>query len=380
MLFHSQVFILLFLPLTLMLYYKCYEHIALRHWVLITASAIFYMYWNVYCIALLGFSVVINWLLSNAYSNRKQKWIPVVGILLNLSVLGVFKYANFFGESWSALSGKPFDAWNIILPLGISFFTFQQISYLVDLKNDKAPLYKFREYCLYVTFFPQLIAGPIVRHNEIIPQFNLSPQKIDLAKKVSQGIALFIIGVIKKVMIGDYLAKIADPLFVSAQTGDLSFFDSWIAALAFTLQIYFDFSGYTDMALGLGLMFGLSLPINFAAPYRATSIIEFWRRWHITLSLFLRDYLYFPLGGSRYGMPRQVINLMITMLLGGLWHGASWTFVAWGGCHGLALAVNHLWKRTGFHIPQPLAWGLTFLTVVSTFVLFRSPDFSTALQ
>jgi D-alanyl-lipoteichoic acid acyltransferase DltB (MBOAT superfamily) len=231
---------------------------------------------------------------------------------------------------------------------------------------------------MFVTFFPQLIAGPLVRHNEIIHQFDLDPRRAEMWENLSRGFVLFVIGVAKKVALADTLAMVADPLFGKAAGVSLSAAEAWAATGAYTLQIYFDFSGYSDMAIGLAMMFGLRLPLNFNAPYRAVSIRDFWRRWHMTLSRFLRDYLYIPLGGNRCGAVRQAANVIATMLLGGLWHGANWTFVAWGGLHGLALAVNHVWQDRVFALPRAVAWAMTLLFVMACWVLFRSADFATA--
>ncbi len=268
-----------------------------------------------------------------------------------------------------------------MLPLGISFFTFQKISYLVDLRRGDRHVYGLLEFAAFVTFFPQLIAGPLVRHNEIIPQFALPPLRPELWENLSRGTALFLIGLAKKAAVADTVALVCDPLFARAAAGaQPGLAEAWAAAGTYTLQIYFDFSGYSDMAIGLGLMFGLSLPLNFAAPYRAASIREFWRRWHITLSRFLRDYLYIPLGGNRAGHGRQAVNVVATMLLGGLWHGAAWTFVAWGGMHGLALAANSAWDRAGLRMPRVAGWLCTMLFVIAGWVLFRSPDFATGAR
>ena len=231
---------------------------------------------------------------------------------------------------------------------------------------------------MFVAFFPQLIAGPLVRHNEIIHQFQADPRGPAMWENLSRGFILFTIGVGKKVLLADPLAMVADPLFAKALGMPLTLAEAWAAAGAYTLQIYFDFSGYSDMAIGLGLMFGLRLPFNFDAPYRAVSMRDFWRRWHMTLSRFLRDYLYIPLGGSRCGPVRQACNVVATMLLGGLWHGANWTFVVWGGLHGAALAFNHVWEQRGFRVPRPLAWLMTMLFVMGCWMLFRAPDFITA--
>jgi alginate O-acetyltransferase complex protein AlgI len=278
------------------------------------------------------------------------------------------------------LTGGDWQPWHLILPLGISFFVFQKISYLIDLRRGDRHIYGFLDFCMFVSFFPQLIAGPLVRHNEIIHQFREDPRGPALWENLSRGFVLFAIGVSKKVLLADTLAMLADPLFTKALGTPLSLAEAWAAAGSYTLQIYFDFSGYSDMAIGLGLMFGLRLPFNFDAPYRALSVRDFWRRWHMTLSRFLRDYLYIPLGGSRCGPIRQAVNVVATMLLGGLWHGANWTFVVWGGLHGIGLAVNHVWDQRGFRLPWPIAWLLTMLFVMACWVLFRAPDFSTAGQ
>ena len=364
MLFNSQIFLLVFLPLTLACFYLAAARRPLRTWLLIAASFVFYGYWDVRLIPLLAGSIVVNWGLSLLLGVWPRRWIVALGVGANLALLGVFKYADFAAGTLAALVGGAHMPWDIVLPLGISFFTFQQLSYLVDRGRGRAPRYGFRDYCLYVSFFPQLIAGPIVRHNEIIHQFSLDPLRPGVAERLGRGLALFLIGLAKKVFIADALADGVDPVFAAAAVGKtLAGWDAWIGGLGFTLQIYFDFSAYSDMAIGLALMMGLVLPVNFSAPFRATSIREFWRRWHMTLSRFLRDYLYIPMGGSRHGAARQVTALMATMLLGGLWHGAGWTFVLWGGLHGAALAVNHLWSRIGVKLPVPAGWLVTFAFV-----------------
>ena len=303
---------------------------------------------------------------------------PVLGVVLNLAVLAVFKYADFLRGTAFGVLGEAWQPWSLILPLGISFFVFQKISYLIDLRRGDKHIYGFLDFCMFVTFFPQLIAGPLVRHNEIIHQFRADPRGNEMWENLSRGFVLFLIGVTKKVALADTLATIVDPLFAKATGASLGAGEAWAACAAYTMQIYFDFSGYSDMAIGLGLMFGLRLPFNFNAPYRATSIRDFWRRWHITLSRFLRDYLYIPLGGNRCGQARQVFNVVLTMLLGGLWHGANWTFVVWGGLHGVALAANHLWSERGLRMPRTLGWALTLLFVSACLILFRAPNFTTA--
>lgn len=378
MLFHSQEFLLAFFPAVLALYYWAAGRPAVRRWLLIGASVFFYGWWDPRLVPLLLGSIAVNWAFARLYGPGRRGLVPL-GVALNLGVLGVFKYADFFAGTVAAVTGAGHDPWNIVLPLGISFFTFQQISYLVDLRRGTAPRYAFGDYALYVSFFPQLIAGPIVRHDEIIGQYALDPRREGLDERLSRGFVLLVIGLAKKILIADQLAQIADPLYAAAADGTaMTLAEGWLASAAFGLQIYFDFSAYSDMAIGLGLLFGLSLPINFDAPYRAGSIREFWRRWHMTLSRFLRDYLYIPLGGSRHGLARQMAALMVTMLLGGLWHGAGWTFVAWGGLHGAALAANHLWTRMGGRMPWAAGWAMTMLFVFVVWVFFRAESFAAA--
>jgi D-alanyl-lipoteichoic acid acyltransferase DltB (MBOAT superfamily) len=378
MLFNSQVFICVFLPVVLALYYACAAYRVVRQSVVVLASIAFYGWWDVRFVPLLAGLTVANWLIAQWFGRARARWIPLFGVALNLAVLGLFKYADFFRATADALLGEAFHPWDLILPLGISFFVFQKISYLIDLRRGDRHIYGFLDFCMFVSFFPQLIAGPIVRHNEIIHQFREDPRGPALWENLSRGFVLFVIGVAKKVALADTLAMVGDPLFAKAATTSLSAVEAWVATWAYTLQIYFDFSGYSDMAIGLALMFGLRLPFNFNAPYRALSIRDFWRRWHMTLSRFLRDYLYIPLGGNRCGPVRQAANVVITMLLGGLWHGASWTFVAWGGLHGSALAVNHVWQSAGLRLPRIVAWAVTLLFVMACWVLFRAADFATA--
>ncbi|MFZ0611707.1 MAG: MBOAT family O-acyltransferase [Desulfobacterales bacterium] len=381
MLFNSQQFLLIFLPLTLLLYFALAKRETPRIWLLIAASAVFYAYWDYRFLPLLSASVAFNWFCSKFYGSRPRRALIVAGLVVNLLIIGVFKYTNFILANLAETAGVGFSPWNIILPLGISFFTFQQISYLVDLKRGVAPPYPFHKYFLYITFFPQLIAGPIVRHDELIGQFSLDPLREGFYERLSQGFGLLFIGLFKKMILADTVAETASLLFNSAAAGKtLTLGASWVATAAYTLQIYYDFSGYSDMAIGLGLLFGLTIPVNFNAPYRAVSIRDFWRRWHITLSRFLRDYLYIPMGGNRYGMPRQVAALLATMLLGGLWHGAGWTFVIWGGVHGLALVVNHLWEKSGLCLPRPVGWLATLIFVMLAWVIFRADSMETAVS
>ncbi|MBR0645839.1 MBOAT family O-acyltransferase [Plastoroseomonas hellenica] len=378
MLFNSQALILGLLPIALAGWYAAPTR-ALRQIWAIGASLVFYGFWDIRFVPVLVALTLINWAIGHAHERWPRGIWPILGILLNLGLLAWVKYANFFAENVAWLAGGGHEAWDIILPLGVSFFVFQKIAYLVDLRRGKAHAYPLLDFALFVTFFPQLVAGPLVRHNEIIHQFALDPRRPEAAENLTRGAVLFIIGLAKKVLIADTLAPVVDRLFTHAAAGGaLNLAEAWAAAGGFALQIYFDFSGYSDMAIGLALMFGLLLPANFDAPYRATSIRDFWRRWHMTLSRFLRDYVYIPLGGNRGSGPGQAVNVVATMLLGGLWHGAAWTFVAWGGLHGLALAVNGAWNRAGLAMPRLLGWALTLLFVIGCWVLFRAPDFPTA--
>jgi alginate O-acetyltransferase complex protein AlgI len=378
MLFNSQAFICAFLPITLGFYYLLAGNRTARQLLVVLASLFFYGWWDVRFVPLLVGLTLANWLIARWFGVWRRGWIPLLGVALNLGVLALFKYADFLRGTYYGVLGDSWTAWHLILPLGISFFVFQKISYLLDLRRGDRHQYSLLDFFMFVTFFPQLIAGPIVRHNEIIDQFALEPRRAEMWENLSRGFALFVIGVAKKVLVADTLAMVADPLFRQAAGAPLGAVPAWIACGAYTLQIYFDFSGYSDMAIGLARMFGLHLPFNFNAPYRAVSVRDFWRRWHMTLSRFLRDYLYIPLGGNRCGPIRQVVNVVLTLLLGGLWHGANWTFVAWGGLHGAGLAANHLWGRAGLRFPRSAGWLLTLLFVMAGWVLFRAESFAVA--
>ena len=380
MLFNSQFFIVVFLPVVLGLYYAFAGSRVARQSVVVLASLGFYGWWDVRFVPLLMGLTVANWLFAEWFGRHRASWIPALGVVLNLAVLALFKYSDFLRGTAFGLAGDDWQPWHLILPLGISFFVFQKISYLMDLRRGDRHFYGFLDFCMFVAFFPQLIAGPLVRHNEIIDQFREDPRGPAMWENLSRGFVLFVIGVSKKVLLADTLATMVDPMFANAIGTPPSLAVAWSGAAAYTLQLYFDFSGYSDMAIGLGLMFGLRLPFNFDAPYRALSVRDYWRRWHMTLSRFLRDYVYIPLGGNRSGPTRQAANIVLTMLLGGLWHGAAWTYVVWGGMHGVAMAVNQVWDQHGFRLPRPVAWLLTILFVMGCFVLFRSPDFATAAQ
>ena len=379
MLFSSQVFLLLFLPVALGAYYLLATSCRQRLVVLILTSMLFYAWWDPRFLPLLIGTILTTWIIVVAHERFQRKWILAFGVFCNLAALACFKYANFFAESALSVIGIHHEPWGIILPLGISFFTFQQVSYLIDRYRGSAPMYGVIEYTAFVSFFPQLIAGPIVRHNQLIPQFKQTPRRDGLSEHAARGLVLFVLGLVKKVFFADELAPLANLGFDAAASGDVvASADAWLAALAYSLQLYFDFSAYSDMAMGLAALFGLSLPLNFDVPYRACDIRAFWRSWHMTLSSFLRDYVYIPLGGSRGGMPNTYWAVMVTMLLCGLWHGAGWTFIVWGCVHGLAICVNRAWVACGGRLPSSLAWLVTMSFVVAAWVLFRAEDFASA--
>ena len=377
--FNSLAFLLLFLPLALGLHALCLARApGWRLPLLVGLSAAYYAWWDLRALPLLAGSVVLNWLAGEAYWRTKRRAIVALTLGLDLGLLALFKYLGFFADLIDAVSGAGLSRPDWILPLGISFFTFQHIAYLVDLVRGTARPMRLLDYALTVAFFPKVIAGPLVRAAEIAPSWRTLPPVLD--EGVARGLLLLAAGLAKKVFLGDGLGAIVDPLWAQAAAGqDLSASAALQATLGYTLQLYFDFSGYTDMALGLALMFGVRLPENFRSPYRATSIQDFWRRWHITLSFFLRDYLYIPFGGSRHGLPRQVGALLATMTLGGLWHGAGLTFVAWGVIHGAALALHVLWRRANLALPDWLGWACTFTFVALAWVPFRAPDFAAML-
>lgn len=397
MLFNSYEFILIFLPITLIGFWQIgkreYRQLAIT-W-LVAASLVFYGWGNISYLGLLLTSIVFNYFIginlsrvTNKYFQPKQ--LLTFGIIFNLGLLGYFKYTDFLIATTNNLIGTNFNLNQIILPLAISFFTFNQIAYLVDAYRGEAQEYNFLTYCLFITFFPHLIAGPIVHHKEIIPQFNNKSIYNFNNEDVSVGLTIFFIGLFKKVVFADSIAVYASPVFEAASQGiPVTFFEAWGAAIAYSLQLYFDFSGYSDMAIGAARMFGIKFPLNFNSPYKSLNIIDFWRRWHMTLSHFLRDYLYIPLGGNRNGKLRRYANLMITMLLGGLWHGAGWTFVIWGGLHGIYLVINHQWnswRRSLGHdltkshfLSRGIARFVTFIAVVIAWVFFRSKDLDTSV-
>lgn len=397
MLFNSFGFLFLFLPAVLFGFFLIARnsHRLAALW-LAAASVFFYGYWNPKFVSLLLASVAFNYAMGYAIGHARPrqprpKSLLVFGIAANLFVLAVFKYTNFFISTVNAVSGSSLPLTDIILPLGISFFTFTQIAFLVDVHRRIAREYSFIHYLLFVTYFPHLIAGPVLHHKQMMPQFAAAATYRINLEDVAIGTAFFVLGLAKKVLLADNFAEYSNRVFAAAGGGEaLQVFEAWAGALSYTLQLYFDFSGYSDMAVGLSKMFGVDLPINFNSPYKASNMIEFWRRWHMTLSQFLRDYLYIPLGGNRKGTLARHMNLMVTMLLGGLWHGANWTFVVWGGLHGMFLIANHGWQavkgRGADGGNRHLRWlgrtvgtGLTFVLVVVAWVFFRSDTLANAV-
>lgn len=397
MLFNSYPFIFGFLPAALVGFFLISKFgRAYGASFLALASLFFYGYWNYMYVGLLLASIISNFYLGmklSHYSSTSKidrgSLLLKVGVAANLGLLGYYKYYDFFVGAVNESIGTIFPMQHIVLPLGISFFTFTQIAFLVDAHQGKVREHSLIHYTLFVTYFPHLIAGPVLHHKEMMPQFEKPSTYQVSSSNLLIGLTIFGIGLFKKVVLADGISKYVEPVFGGPAIGlTPSFGEAWAGALAYTLQLYFDFSGYTDMAIGLSRCFGIQLPINFNSPYKADSIIEFWRRWHITLSRFLRDYLYIPLGGNKLGSARRYSNLMITMLLGGLWHGPAITFIVWGGLHGVYLAVNHAWRTllADISLPNSFAWMMkplrifiTFIAVVVAWVFFRADSLHTAI-
>ena len=380
MLFNSYEFLLAFLPIVVAGYFLLNRKGLGNLW-LVAASVFFYAWWRVEFVWLLAASIAVNFtvgraIVHRAVQNRPTKALLVGGIAFDLALLGYFKYANFFLENEAQLFSVAPVHLDVILPIGISFFTFTQIAFLVDAHGKKAREPDPVNYSLFVTFFPHLLAGPILHHREMMPQFADRANKRVQWDNVARGLVLLAIGLGKKVLIADVLAQQVGNAFSPAAA--LSFADAWLAILCYTMQIYFDFSGYTDMALGMARMMNIRLPLNFDSPYRQRNLREFWRHWHMTLTRFLRDYVYIPLGGNRRGEAWTAYAIVVTFLLGGLWHGANWTFVAWGLANGLGLVLLRIWERAGVTLPAIVAWAITFLFVNLAWVLFRAPDLATA--
>ncbi|MBU1568007.1 MAG: MBOAT family protein [Proteobacteria bacterium] len=387
MVFNSYSFIVFFLPITLLGFY--FFSRKSRQWAavwLVIASLFFYGSWDCRFIPILLTSILINYFTCKrilSATPTSGRWWLTASITFNLSLLGFFKYVNFFIVSLNDVTSGNIPLLNIILPIGISFFTFTQISLLVDAYHGKLKNLNFTHYLLFASYFPYIVAGPILHHAEMLPQFSDPDHYQVKANNFVIGISIFVFGLGKKLLIADNLALAISPLFAD---GNPHVFQAWLGMLVYTLQLYFDFSGYSDMAIGVSRLMGFHIPINFNSPYKATSVSDFWQRWHISLSRFLRNYLYIPLGGNRRGQLQRYRNLILTMLLGGLWHGANWTFVIWGGLHGLYLCVQHGWQSMQKEYRQPTALRnsvnriITFIAVLIAWCFFRAPDVASAFK
>lgn len=383
MVFTSYIFIYYFLPIVLLVYYLLP---ARRNLCLLCASYVFYGWWKPWFVFLMLFATIINYIcghiIAHSRSSQRRRFLAMAAsVAASLGMLGFFKYFMFFqnnlNQILTGLGSTTLPVLEITLPIGISFYIFQSLSYSLDLYRDKSPpVRNFFDFACFVSLFPQLIAGPIVRYNTIARQLVHRTHTIE---KFSSGIALFILGFAKKILLANSAGLIADAVFNAQNPGTL---DVWFGTIAYAFQIYFDFSGYSDMAIGLGRMIGFEFPRNFNAPYIADSITDFWRRWHISLSTFLRDYLYFPLGGNRKGQKRTYLNLAIVMLLGGVWHGANWTFVLWGAYHGVLLALERWLGKKSFYacLPKTVRIAFTFVLILFSWVLFRSDNVSEAIN
>lgn len=383
MLFNSLIYLCLFLPVVAIVFYLLRKMRLERMgnvW-LVLASLFFYSYWVPEYLPLILLSIIVNFtvnrFLLTLITPLWRKLSLFAAIVFNVGLLGYYKYSDFFIENISImLDIENPQLLNLALPIGISFFTFQQIAFVVDSYKFNLKEYDFINYSLFVSFFPQLIAGPIVHHKEMMPQFDLKQNKGINWENVYLGLFLLSLGLFKKLAIADSFAVWADQGFT--KTEQLHFWTAWRTSLSYSVQLYFDFSGYTDMALGSARLFNIKLPINFASPYQALDIQDFWRRWHITLGRFLREYIYIPLGGSKNGMLLTCCNLFLTFLIGGIWHGAGWTFIVWGALHGGAMVVHRLWKNSALQLPRPAAWFITMMFINVAWVYFRAPDLSSA--
>lgn len=386
MLFNSYVFIFVFLPVTFFVYFylNSLRLTEASKAFLVLSSLFFYSWWNIAYLPIILASMLFNYVIGISLSKEREhrrvskKVLLTIGIIANVALLAYFKYADFLIGNINLALGSQVSLLHLALPLAISFFTFQQIAYLVDSYRGETKEYDFLNYANFVAFFPQLIAGPIVHHQEMMPQFASMRNKVIRYKNIAMGLFIFSMGLFKKVIIADTFAVWATAGFDQAQV--LNMAEAWVTSLSYTFQLYFDFSGYTDMAIGAALLFNIKLPINFNSPYKATSIQDFWRRWHMTLSRFLRDYVYIPLGGNRKGEFRTYTNLIATFLIGGIWHGAGWTFVFWGLLHGIAIVIHRAWNQMGMRMNRLLAWFITFNFLNITWVFFRAKEWEDALK
>ena len=384
MLFNSYEFIFLFLPITLIVYFtlnRFGKYKLAKGW-LVIASLYFYSYFHKSYLILIMASIGVNYLVGNRLSDSKsiieRKIFLILGVLFNVIGLGYFKYYDFFVSNINIVFKTNLPLLHILLPLGISFFTFQQLSFVVDSYYKKHLKYDFLSYCLFVTFFPQLIAGPIVLPTEMLPQFESEENKRVNWENMNRGLYVFSIGLAKKVIIADTISNFANAGFDMMES--LNIVEAWLTSVSYTLQLYFDFSGYCDMAMGIALMFNIVLPINFNSPYKSTNIQEFWKRWHMTLGRFLTNYLYIPLGGNRKGELKTLRNLFIVFLVSGIWHGAGWNFIIWGMLHGICILVHRIWKNSGRKLNKFVGWFITMNLVNIFWVFFRATNLHNAIK
>jgi D-alanyl-lipoteichoic acid acyltransferase DltB (MBOAT superfamily) len=378
MLFNSYEFIFLFLPILFFGYFFLTSKrliIASKVW-LVLGSLFFYSWWNPIYLPLILGSMTFNYLVGKSLGHKVTKPMLILGIVGNVALLGYFKYADFFIENYNWVLGADANLLHLALPLAISYFTFQQIAFLVDSYRGETKEYNFLNYSMFITFFPQLLMGPIMHHKEIIPQFQERWKLVIRWENVSLGLFIFAIGLAKKTLLGDPLTDYAQNAFDHAQ--DLSMIEAWYAAVSYVLSYYFDLSGYADMAIGIGKMFNINIPLNFNSPYKARNFAEYWQRWHMTLSRFLSDYVYKSLGGNKRVAWVMYLNIMITFFVSGFWHGAGWTFVVWGLLNGIFVVMAHMMRKAKFEMNFYIAWGLMFLGVIITRVLFVSDNFSDA--
>lgn len=385
MLFNSYEFIFIFLPITLILYFwlnKYRKNKLAKTW-LVIASLYFYSYFDRMYLILIGISIGVNFIVGRSLSDDKtnileRRLLLIFGVVFNLGILGYFKYYDFFISNINILFGTHIGLLHVMLPLGISFFTFQQLSFVIDMYKRYNIIYDFLDYCLFVTFFPQLIAGPIVLPTEMLPQFETEENKRVNWENMNRGLYIFSIGLAKKVIIADTIANFANVGF--DMMDKLNFVEAWLTSISYTLQLYFDFSGYCDMAMGIALMFNIILPANFNSPYKSTNIQEFWKRWHMTLGRFMTNYLYIPLGGNRKGELKTLRNLFIVFLASGIWHGAGWNFIIWGGLHGICILIHRVWKNSGRKLNKLVGWFITINLVNIFWVFFRATTVSDAMK
>ncbi len=391
MLFNSYQFIFIFLPISFFIYfYLNHKRLttASKAW-LILVSLFFYSWWNIVYLPLILISILFNYTITNTmieYNEQKKKYFSKkallqIGLLFNIGLLVYFKYMDFFISNTNNVFGSDFQLLHLALPLAISFFTLQQTAFLIDSYEGLVKEKNFLDYTIFVTFFPQLIAGPIVHHKEMMPQFSNIKNKIKNYTNISSGFFIFSIGLFKKVVIADTFAIWATAGFDTTHNS-LNFIEAWVTSLSYTFQMYFDFSGYMDMAIGAALLFNIKLPINFNSPYKATGMIDYWKRWHITLTNFITTYIYTPMIRSfkKITFHKAMYATVIVFLISGLWHGASWMFVFWGLLHGLGIVINHYWHRTKIKINKVLAWFITFNFINVTFIFFRAKEWNDAIE